>query len=134
MFSQIFGSSKLGGSTANNKEYLKIFPYKNYKILLNTAVHPRNLLDPTCFPKPTFNPGNPFIRRKEISWGLLKQVFVAPFAPLPLFQNQFVNRSKPKKITKSSVLVFIIKKPGWVIFWSWYENCLFQVAFQQYLW
>ena len=40
------GSSKFRGITANNKEYFKIFLYKNYKILLNSAVPPRNLLDP----------------------------------------------------------------------------------------
>ena len=39
------GSNKVCGSTASNKEYFKIFPYKFYEILPNTAVLPRNLLD-----------------------------------------------------------------------------------------
>ena len=34
------------GSTASNKEYFRFFLTKFYKILLNTAVLPRNLLDP----------------------------------------------------------------------------------------
>ena len=42
------GSSKFRGSAVSNMEYLiKIFPLlKTYKILFNTAVLPRNLLDP----------------------------------------------------------------------------------------
>ena len=44
-------SEDVGSSTAGNKEYLKIFPHKKLfiKILLNTAVLPRNLLDPRYF-------------------------------------------------------------------------------------
>ena len=39
----LFGSSQFRGSTAS---VLKSFPYKFYRLLLNTAVLPRNWLDP----------------------------------------------------------------------------------------
>ena len=42
-----FGSSKFRRSATRNKEYFKLFSLiKFYKILLNTDVLPRNLLEP----------------------------------------------------------------------------------------